>query len=88
MRYDVRYPFVELASAPVEAAFARSNGKGRPAKGTILPDTWARWVKSTCADGRSVQLSFRHPRTDSVDGWSVGTLAEVRALALQLASRK
>jgi len=35
-----------------------------------------------------VQLSFRHPRTDSVDGWSVGTLAEVRALALQLASRK
>lgn len=88
VRYDVRYPFVELSAGSLEDAFGRGRGRGRPAKDAVLPDTWAGWVKSTCADGRSAQLSFRHPRTDTHDGWRVGTLAEVRALALQLASRK
>ena len=88
VRYDVRYPFVELAAGGLDAALSRAMGRGRPRKGAILPDTWASWVKSTCADGRSAQLCFRHPRTDDVSGWQTGTLAEVRALALQLASRK
>lgn len=88
VRFHVGYPFVELSSTGLDAAFARAAGRGRPRKGATLPDTWAGWVKSTCADGRSVQLSFRHPRTDDVSGWQVGTLAEVRAIALALASRK
>lgn len=88
VRFDVRYPFVELAAGGLDAALDRAAGKGRPKKGAILPDTWAGWVKSTCADGRSAQPSFRHPRTDTHDGWTVGTLAEVRALALSLATRK
>lgn len=86
--YDVRYPFAELAAGGLNAAFARASGRGRPRKGAILPDTWAGWVKSTCADGRSAQLSYRHPRTDDPSGWTEGTLAEVRELALRLASRK
>jgi hypothetical protein len=86
--YDVRYPYVELAAGGLDAAFARAGGRGRPRKDAVLPDTWATWIKSTCADGRSSQLSYRHPRTDDVSGWTVGTLAEVRAIALQLATRK
>jgi hypothetical protein len=87
VHFHVGYPFVELATG-LDAALSRATGRGRPRKGAVLPDTWASWVKSTCADGRSAQLCFRHPRTDDVSGWQVGTLAEVRVLALQLASRK
>jgi len=88
VRWHVGYPFAELAAGGLDAAFARANGRGRPAKGAILPGTWAGWVKSDCTEGKSAQLSFRHPRTDDVSGWKEGTLAEVRALALALASRK
>ena len=88
VRWHVGHPFAELAAGGLDAAFGRATGRGRPAKGAVLPSTWAGWVATDCTDGRSAQLSFRHPRTDSPDVWTVGTLAEVRAVALALASRK
>jgi hypothetical protein len=88
VRWHVGHPFAELAAGGLDAAFGRATGRGRPAKGAVLPDSWAGWVATDCADGRSAQLSFRHPRTDGHDGWTVGTLDQVRAVALALASRK
>lgn len=89
VRWHVGYPYADLAAMGLDAAFGRATGRGRPARGAVLPATWAGWVTSDCADGRSAQLSFRHPRTDVWGvGWTVGTLAEVRAVALALASRK
>lgn len=88
VRYHVAYPYRELAAGGLDAAFGRAHGRGRPRTGTVLPTTWAGWIGSTAACGRSVQLSFRHPPPAVPAAWEVGTLAEVRALALQLASRK
>jgi hypothetical protein len=88
VRYHVAYPFAELAAGGLDAAFGRAHGRGRPRTGTVLPTTWAGWIGSTAACGRSVQLSFRHPPPAVPGAWEVGTLAEVRALALSLASRK
>jgi len=87
VRWHVGYPYAELAAGGLDAAFGRAVGRGRPRTGAVLPGTWAGWVKSDCADGRSAQLSFRHPRTDGHDGWTVGTLTELRAVALALVSR-
>ena len=88
VRWHVGYPYAELSAGGLDAAFGRAVGRGRPRTGAALPATWAGWVNTTVADGRSAQLSFRHPRTDGHDGWTVGTLAEVRAVALALVSRK
>lgn len=90
VRFDVSYPFREFAAGGLDAALARYRGRGRPAKGAPpLPNTWAKKVRTNKGANESIQLSFRHPRTDGdLSGWRTGTLAEVRALVARLIGKR
>lgn len=68
-------------------ALSRARGRGRPRVGEVLPDNWATQVPTTCAEGYSYQLCFRHARTDTSAGWTVGTVGDLRnAIAAAVAA--
>jgi len=81
VEWHISHPLAAF-EAGLPDAVARAGGRGRPAKGAVLPTTWATKVRSTCAEGYSWQLCFRHARTDTSDGWSRGTVADLRAAIL------
>ena len=85
VEWHISHPLAAFETGLPDAV-ARAGGRGRPAKGAVLPDTWASKKRSTCAEGYSWQLCFRHARTDTSDGWSRGTVAELRAAILAAGS--
>lgn len=86
--FHVSYPFREIAMRGFDGTVGNARGQvGRAAKGTVLPDVWASHSDTTCTGG-SWLFYGSHPHTHKREGWSIGTVTELREIIAGLIDRR